>query len=48
MLDFADQYFKLLGCSYVFAGIAAHNPASNALFEKAGYSKTRYLLEKEY
>ena len=48
MLDFADQYFKLLGCSYVFAGIAAHNPASNALFEKAGYSKTRFLLEKEY
>src|SRR3989344_3830387 len=48
MLDFADQYFKKNGCSYAFAGIAAHNPASNALFEKAGYNKTRYILEKRY
>ncbi|MEK6809611.1 MAG: GNAT family N-acetyltransferase [Nanoarchaeota archaeon] len=48
MLEFADEYFKRNGCSYAFAGIAAHNPASNALFEKAGYSKTRYILEKEY
>ena len=48
MLDFADQYFKKNGCSYAFAGIAAYNPASNALFEKAGYNKTRYILEKRY
>ena len=48
MLEFADQYFKQHGCSYAFAGIAAHNPSSNALFEKAGYGKTRYILEKEY
>ncbi len=48
MLEFADQYFKQHGCSYAFAGIAAHNPASNALFEKAGYNKTRYILEKMY
>lgn len=48
MLEFADQYFKQQGCSYAFAGIAAHNPASNALFEKAGYNKTRYILEKAY
>lgn len=48
ILEFADKYFKQHGCSYAFAGIAAHNPASNALFEKAGYSKTRYILEKGY
>jgi len=48
MLKFADQYFKEKNCSFAFAGIAAHNPASNALFERAGYSKTRYILEKNY
>ncbi len=48
MLEFADEYFKRQGCSYAFAGIAAHNPASNLLFEKAGYTKTRFILEKEY
>lgn len=48
MLEFADEFFKKQGCSYAFAGIAAHNPASNALFEKAGYNKTRYILEKKY
>lgn len=48
MLEFADQYFKQQGCSYAFAGIAAHNLASNALFEKAGYNKMRYILEKTY
>lgn len=48
MLLFADDFFKKQGCSYAFAGIAAHNPASNALFEKAGYSKTRFILEKDY
>ena len=48
MLTFADEYFKKKGCSYAFAGIAAHNPASNALFAKAGYAKTRYSLEKQY
>jgi len=48
LLEFADEYFKKQGCSYAFAGIAAHNPASNLLFEKAGYSKTRFILEKEY
>ena len=48
MLEFADQYFKQQGCSYAFTGIAVHNPASNALFEKAGYYKTRYILEKTY
>lgn len=48
MLEFTDEYFKRHGCSYAFAGIAAHNPASNALFEKAGYGKTRSILEKTY
>lgn len=48
LLEFADDYFKKQGCGYAFAGISAHNPASNALFEKAGYLKTRFILEKEY
>ena len=48
LLEFADDYFKRYGCSYAFAGTAAHNPASNMLFEKAGYVKTRLILEKEY
>lgn len=48
LLDFADEYFTKKECSYAFAGIAAHNPASNLLFERAGYVKTRFILEKEY
>ncbi len=48
MLEFADEYFREKECSYAFAGIAAHNLASNQLFEKAGYFKTRFILEKEY
>lgn len=48
LLDFADDYFKKQGCGYAFAGIAVHNPASNILFERAGYQRTRLILEKEY
>ena len=48
LLRFTDDYFKKNGCAYAFAGIAAHNPGSNILFEKAGYTKTRFILEKEY
>lgn len=48
LLEFADDYFKKQGCAYALAGTAAHNPASNMLFEKAGYVKTRLILEKEY
>ncbi len=48
LLDFADNYFQERGCSYTFAGISAFNPASNKLFESAGYTKTRFILEKEY
>lgn len=48
LLEFADAYFKRKGCAYAFAGISAVNPASNALFEKAGYVTTRHILEKPY
>ncbi|PIN73336.1 hypothetical protein COV20_03840 [Candidatus Woesearchaeota archaeon CG10_big_fil_rev_8_21_14_0_10_45_16] len=48
MLQFADDHFKSKGCSYVFAGISAQNPASNSLFTGSGYSQTRVILEKEY
>lgn len=47
-LEFADEYFKLKGCAYAFAGVSALNPASNALFDKFGYERTRNILEKQY
>ena len=46
LLEHAEQYFKQNKCSYIFAGISASNPGSNALFEKTGYKKTRIILEK--
>ncbi len=48
LLQFADKFFQQNNCSYAFAGIAAHNPASKALFAKAGYETKRIILEKEY
>lgn len=48
LLEFADAHFKNQSCSYAFAGISALNPSPNALFETAGYTKTRVILEKEY
>lgn len=46
LVEHAHAYFKQHSCSYVFAGISALNPGSNALFEKAGYTRTRIILEK--
>lgn len=48
LLEYADKYFKSKDCKYAFAGVSAVNPASNALFSKFGYQRTRNILEKEY
>ncbi len=48
MLQFADEFFKKHGCSYIFAGISAYNPASVSLFTRGGFHQVRIILEKEY
>jgi len=48
VLEYADEYFKKKGCKYVFAGVSALNPASNALFDKLEYKRIRNILEKQY
>lgn len=48
LLEFSDEYFKKKGCKYALAGVSALNEASNAVFEKSGYERTRIILEKEY
>lgn len=46
LIEYADQYFKKLNCTFSIAGISAFNPASNALFSKHGYEIKRHILEK--
>src|SRR3989344_583831 len=47
-LEYADKYFKENDCEFALAGISAINSASNAIFDKLGYKRTRSILEKQY
>jgi len=47
-LEYADKYFNENDCEFALAGISAINSASNALFDKLGYKRTRSILEKQY